>query len=156
MSDKLAKALEKQGIPAAEQLELLNLALDAAMDCLTGLVAMNGALARNVAECEQQIAASMTLITRITGLANAYAQTQPSPRQHSAELRSILLATNEDFSSAVDFNAWKKRHATSTLAASFVRRHQYIAPAAAVAQTSSSDEKDCAAAELIMQEEGGH
>lgn len=154
MSDNIAKALEKQGMPAAEQLELLNLALDAALDCLTGLVAMNSALARTVAESEQQIAASLALVSRIAGLAGLHAQ--PSPRQHSAELRAILLATNEDFSSAVDFNAWKKRHQISTQAASVLRSHQHIAPAEPIRQAASSAQKDSEAAELIMQEEGGH
>lgn len=135
----------------SDQVELLSLALKASVECLDGLAAMNAALSRTLEESAQQIAASLALIKRISKLANLDTRLANLPTQHSSELQAILLATNEDFSSAVDFNAWKGRHNISILADSFLASQ---APAAPRAETADR-RKAVGVAEQVMQEEGG-
>lgn len=138
-------------LAAADQVALLSLALKASVECLDGLAAMNSALSRTLEESAQQIAGSLALIKRISRLANLDARLADLPTQHSSELQSILLATNEDFSSAVDFNAWKGRHTISSLADSF-----RPTPAPAARQGEAADRrKGIEEAEQVMQEEGG-
>ena len=150
------KSVETRVIPAGDQIELLKLALKASIDCLGSLAAMNSAASRTVMESTQQIAASLALIKRISKMANIDTPSGKPSVQHSSELQSILLATNEDFSSAVDFNAWKERHNIADLADSFLgaKRHEPIALPGAV--DAAELQKDIEAAEQIMLQEGGH
>ena len=140
-------------LAASEQLEMLSLALKASVECLDGLAAMNIALSRTLDESAQQISASLALVKRITKLANLDGKLASLPTQHSSELQSILLATNEDFSSAVDFNAWKGRHNISNLADSF---RVCQGPAAPGGTDSADRAKGIEVAEQVMQDEGGH
>lgn len=153
MSNTTTKSIETQLVSATDQIELLNLALKAAVECLGSLSAMNSAVSRTVSESTQQIAASLALIKRITKMAKLDFPSGQAPLQHSSELQSILLATNEDFSSAVDFNAWKQRHDIADLADSFLNTKKNEP----VPSPGDADElqKGIEAAEQIMLQEGG-
>jgi hypothetical protein len=140
-------------LAASEQLALLSLALKASVECLDGLAAMNVALSRTLEESAQQISASQALIKRISRLANLDAKMASLPTQHSSELQAILLATNEDFSSAVDFNAWKGRLNISNLADSFQAAQGAAEPLRADAADTAKGGNET---EQGKPEEGGH
>lgn len=139
-------------LAASEQVALLSLALKASVECLDGLSAMNVALSRTLEESAQQISASQALIKRISRLANLDAKMAGLPTQHGSELQAILLATNEDFSSAVDFNAWKGRLNISNQADNFQAAQGSPEPARAQAPETGKGGAD---GQQGKQEEGG-
>jgi hypothetical protein len=80
---------------------------------------------------------------------------------HSEEWQAILTATDGDFATTVDFNAWKEKHHIADLADSFrlsARSAEDISPATATSSGANLSEvaQEIAIAELVMQQEGGY
>jgi hypothetical protein len=146
---------------ANEHTELLNLALKAAIECLDGISAMNISLAQTVADTAAQISGSLMLIRRITEMANSPPPLPVPLAPHSVEWQAILTATDGDFATTVDFNAWKEKHHIADLADSFrlsARSAEDISPATPASSGASLSDaaQEIAIAELVMQQEGGH
>jgi hypothetical protein len=141
--------------------QLVHLALKAAIECLDGIATMNIALAQTVADTAAQISGSLTLIRRITEMASAPSLSPVPLALHSVEWQAIMTATDGDFATTVDFNAWKEKHNIADLADSFrlsARSAEEISPASAALNDASNSvaAQEIAIAELVMQQEGGH